>query len=55
MPWTVRKESGERPWKIVRADTGEVVGSSESEEMAKRAVAARYASEHGKNLKEKKS
>ena len=48
MPWKVEKRDGsEKPWKIIRIDTGEVVGASTSEEMAKRAVAARYAHEFG--------
>ena len=41
MPWDYKKEGNH--WAIVRADTGEVVGHSDSEEMAKKAVAARYA------------
>lgn len=47
MPWTVRKRRGVRPWKIVRSDTGEVVGSSTSEAKAKASVAARYANTPG--------
>jgi hypothetical protein len=49
MPWKVEhKPSGpddKRPFKIVRADTGEVVGSSKTEEAAKSSVAARYVAE----------
>lgn len=45
MPWTVRKGSGPRPWKIIKETTGEVVGSSETEAKAKQSVAARYMAE----------
>lgn len=41
MPWSVQKQ-GER-WAIVRSDTGEVVGHSDSKEMALASVRARYA------------
>ncbi len=41
MPWRAEKR-GDR-WAIVRADTGEVVGWSESEAKAKASVRARYA------------
>lgn len=34
MPYTVRKGSGDRPWKIVKKDTGKVVGSSTSKKDA---------------------
>ena len=44
MPWTVKKKGGKKPYKIVRADTGKVVGSSTSEAKAKASVRARYAS-----------
>lgn len=47
MPWTVKKGSGSRPWKIVRKDTGEVVGSSLTEAAAKSSVRARYAKTKG--------
>ena len=43
MPWSVRKGGGARPYKIVRSDTGKVVGSSVSEKKAKASVRARYA------------
>jgi hypothetical protein len=34
VPWTIKHGSGPRPWKIVRKDTGEVVGSSETKQNA---------------------
>lgn len=43
MPWIVKKGRGSRPWKIVREDTGQVVGSSMTEEQARASVRARYA------------
>lgn len=45
MPYRVRKGTGARPWKIVKVDTGEVVGTSISKEDALAAIAARYANE----------
>jgi len=50
MPW---KAVGK---KIVRADTGEVVGESKTAEMAKKAVRARYANskEYGGKRRKKK-
>ena len=47
MPWRVKKGSGERPYKIVKKTTGEVVGSSTSSAKAKASVRARYAAEGG--------
>ena len=35
-----------RPWKIVKEDTGEVVGSSTSKADAEASMRARYAAEH---------
>ena len=43
MPYKIEKRSGARPWKIVNKETGKVVGSSVSKEMAQKAVKARYA------------
>lgn len=45
MPYKVVKKSGERPYKIVRKDTGKIVGSSKTKEAAKASVRARYANE----------
>lgn len=46
MPYIVRYESGgPRPWKIVRKDTGKVVGSSVSKKKATASMRARYAAE----------
>jgi len=47
VPYTVKKGSGPRPWKIVRKDTGKVVGSSTSKAEAQASVRARYAAEGG--------
>jgi len=49
MPYTIRKGGGDRPWKIIKKDTGEQVGSSTSEEEAKAAMRARYAHETKKS------
>ncbi len=43
MPYKIEKRSGERPWKIIKKDTGKVVGSSTSKSMAVKAMRARYA------------
>jgi hypothetical protein len=45
MPYTVKKGSGKKPYKVVRKDTGKVVGSSTSAAKAKASVRARYANE----------
>lgn len=46
MPYTVKKiGNGKKPWKIVRTDTGKVVGSSETKIKAEASVRARYANE----------
>jgi hypothetical protein len=48
MPWkVVKKGKGERPWKIVKSDTGKVVGSSTSKARAQASVKARYANYKG--------
>lgn len=48
MPYSVKKESGSRPYKIVKKTTGKTVGSSTSKEMANRAIRARHAHEMSK-------
>lgn len=49
MPYRIEHRKGDsRPWKIVKADTGEVVGSSTSESAAKASIAARHAKEDKK-------
>lgn len=48
MPWKVQKGSGSKPWKIVKATTGKVVGSSTSKAKANASVRARYAHSKGK-------
>lgn len=45
MPWIVREGSGDKPWKIIKKSTGEVVGSSETRGEALASVRARYAGE----------
>lgn len=48
MPWHVEKRgSGSRPWKIVKSNTGKVVGSSTSKAEAQASVRARYHAEGG--------
>ena len=54
MPYTVKKGSGPRPWKIVRKDTGKVVGSSTSKAEAQASVRARYAAEGGYEMGKRK-
>ncbi len=48
MPYYVEKRTGKRPWKIVKKDTGEVVGSSTTREESLASVRARYAAEGAK-------
>jgi hypothetical protein len=48
MPYTVKKGTGAKPYKIVRKDTGKTVGSSTSAAKAKASVRARYANEKKK-------
>jgi len=43
MPYTVKKTSGKRPYKIMKH--GKVVGSSTSRAKAKASIRARYANE----------
>jgi hypothetical protein len=45
MPWKVKK--GKSGWLIVRADTGEVVGHSDTKKKAQASVRARYANYKG--------
>jgi hypothetical protein len=45
MPYKVEKKSGKKPYKIVRKDTGKVVGSSNSKAKAQASVRARYSNE----------
>ena len=48
MPWHVRKDGGR--WAIVKSDTGEVVGHSDTHEKAMASVRARYASMEGSEM-----
>lgn len=49
MPYKiVYVKNAKRPWVIKRADTGETVGSSASEAMAKASIRARWAGENKK-------
>lgn len=43
MPWTLRRGTGKKPYKIVKKGTGKVVGSSKTKKMAKASIRARYA------------
>lgn len=43
MPYKVVHRSGEKPWKIIKADTGRVVGSSTSKAKAEASIRARHA------------
>jgi hypothetical protein len=49
MPYSVKKSGGgAKPFKIVKKDTGKVVGSSTSKAKAEASVRARYANSKGK-------
>lgn len=48
MPWSVKRGSGSKPWKIVKKTTGEVVGSSATKAKAMASVRARYSHEKNK-------
>lgn len=48
MPYKIEKRSGARPFKIIKKDTGKVVGSSITKAQAQASIRARYAGEHGK-------
>ena len=43
MPYSIKKGSGKRPWKLVKKSTGKVVGTSTSKTKAQAAMRARYA------------
>ena len=43
MPYSIKKTSGSRPYKVVKKTTGEVVGSSTNKEDAMASMRARYA------------
>ncbi|GEM_PF-1883650 len=46
MPYKVVKSSGARPYKIVRRDTGKVVGTSKTRAMAEASIRARGMAKH---------
>jgi len=46
MPYSIRKSSGSKPWKIIKKTTGEVVGSSTSKAKAQASIRARHARSH---------
>lgn len=48
MPYKIQKGGGPRPWKIYRADTGKLVGTSTSKAKAQASVRARYRGAHGR-------
>ena len=43
MPWKLGKHVAGKGWEILRADTGEVKGYSDSKEKAMASIRARYA------------
>jgi hypothetical protein len=45
MPYAVVKKDGPRPFKIIRKDTGKIVGSSTTRAEAQASIRARYANE----------
>jgi hypothetical protein len=45
MPYKIVHGTGKRPWKIIKKDTGRIVGTSKTKTMAMRSVKARYADE----------
>lgn len=46
MPYKVEKRgNSQKPWKIIKTTTGQVVGSSETKAKAQSSVKARYANE----------
>lgn len=47
MPWSVKKGKGPRPYKIVKATTGKVVGTSKTAAKAMAAVRAMYSGIRG--------
>jgi hypothetical protein len=47
MPYTIKKTSGTKPWKII-GPKGKVVGSSSTRKAAEASVRARYAGKKGK-------
>jgi hypothetical protein len=48
MPYSIRKRTGPRPWKIIKKSTQEVVGTSISKAKAEASVRARHWGEHRK-------
>lgn len=55
MPYSVRREGGKRPYKIIKTTTGEVVGTSKSRADAQASIRARHANEQGgKNSQSKR-
>jgi len=48
-PWVIKKDRGKRKWKIVRKDTGKVVGTSLAKKNAIKSLRARYAYEKRKH------
>lgn len=45
MPYKVVRKAGPRPYKIIRSDTGRIVGSSTTKAEAQASIRARYANE----------
>ena len=52
MPYSIRFKKGTaKPWKIIKKDTGEVVGSSTTKADAEASVRAREAGDHNPGWK----
>lgn len=49
MPFTIRKGEGKKPFKVIKKETGEVVGSTTSRKMAQRMIVAIEISERERN------
>lgn len=47
MPYAIRHEGGNRPYKIIKTTTGKVVGTSKNRADAQASIRARFASERG--------
>lgn len=52
MPYKIVKRKGKRPYKIIKTETGKVVGSSTSKQKAEASIRARYMGE-GRRKKKK--
>lgn len=48
MPYAIKHGSGPRPWKIIKKNTGRVVGTSKTHKDAEASMRARYMKDKGK-------